>query len=320
LVSGTVAYVRVTDVDGGITADGGTESSTAQSAPSTTAPDGSSGAGQTVLGYLEALRNGDADKALSYGEKRPEDTTLLTDDILGKQIAEWPISDIRLRRIGGGDEATAARMYVEVAVTFGVKEHIDTISLTRNPQGGWWIDHTATEYKPASDSAMFKTFSVYGKQLTFGESFFAFPGYLEVTTSNRYIDAAAIKHKLFTDYIMLRPQPFDATAHLNSAGETAVRAAVEQAFARCEGSTLTHPPGCPAYLPAGEDGAVKWGRPEVGLDYFSRYPGDLTVDVSGITYIPITYRNTDGQTVTDRMPWVNTEDVDISSDPPRVIA
>ena len=319
LVSGTVAYMRVTGVDGGITAGGGTESSTAQSAPTTTTQDGSSVVGQTVLGYLEALRNGDAEKALSYGEKRPEDTTLLTDDILGKQLAQWPISDIRIHPVEG-NEAIAEKMFVTVSLKFGDKKVTDQISVTRNPQGGWWIDYVANEYKPGSDSATHKTLSVFGKQLIPERSVFAFPGYLEITTSNKYIDVVAKEHTTFSSWPVLAPPTIDIAGapELNSAGETAVRAAVEQAFARCEGSTLTHPPGCPARLPAGEDGAVTWGRADIG-ELKNHLVFDLMVRVSGITYIPITYQNADGHTVTDRMPWVNTEDVDISSDPPRVV-
>jgi hypothetical protein len=319
LVSGTVAYMRVTGVDGGLTAGGGTESSTAQSAPTTTTQDGSSVVGQTVLGYLEALRNGDAEKALSYGEKRPEDTTLLTDDILGKQLAQWPISDIRIRPVEG-NEAIAEKMFVTVSLKFGDKEVTDTISVSRNPQGGWWIDYVANEYKPGSDSATYKTLSVFGKQLTPERSVFAFPGYLEITTSNKYIDVVASEHTTFSSWPVLRPPTIQIEPpELNGAGTTAVRAAVEQAFARCEGSTLTHPPGCPAHLPAGEDGAVTWGRADIGeLENFLAF--DLVVGVSGITYIPVTYQNNDGHTVTDRMPWVNMEKVDIASDPPRVVA
>ena len=58
---------------------------------------GASGsAGDAVKGYLEALSRGDAAAALSYSTDQPASKDLLSDDILKKQIARWPISDVKI--------------------------------------------------------------------------------------------------------------------------------------------------------------------------------------------------------------------------------
>jgi hypothetical protein len=57
---------------------------------------GSGNAGDAVKGYLDALSRGDAAAALSYSTDQPASKDLLSDEILKKQIARWPISDVKI--------------------------------------------------------------------------------------------------------------------------------------------------------------------------------------------------------------------------------
>lgn len=330
LVGGAVAYVRVSGVETGGTA----QEESGQTAPPTVSPNAStvptalpttvpnpetSVAAQTAISYLEALSRGDAQKALSYSRKAPADTTLLTDEILGKQIAKWPISDIRIVEMKG-DEKTSAKLYMTVSVKFGDKVHTDEISLSRNLQNGWWIDYVASEYKPGMDSRSYATLSVFGKQLRFGESFFAFPGYLEVTTSNQYIHVVSTDYPLFTSAPLLQPPAFDAELELNDAGTAAVTAALHDSFTKCETSNLIAPPGCPAALNVDDavDGTLTWGRVNLE-DTSTSFYDNLTVDVVTSGSIPVTYQSNGGQTVgTEQMLVVN-EKFDIGSTPPQMI-
>ena len=67
-------------------------------------------AGATVKGYLEALAKGDAAKALSFSNDKPANTEFLTNDILKKQIAKWPITDIKILSDDGSYGFALARL------------------------------------------------------------------------------------------------------------------------------------------------------------------------------------------------------------------
>lgn len=310
VVGGAVAYTRVAGLQTGVGTVGGSESSTTAQGSSTVA--------DTVTGYLEALRDGDAQKVLSYSKSQPADTTLLTDEVLAKQLATWPISDIQIDEIDG-DEKTAARLFAKVSVKFGDKVHTGEIELSRNLNGGWWIEHAANEFKPSGQSEDYKTLSVYGKKLTFGESFFVFPGYVEVESSNPYIDAVGRDVAVLPGFRVLLPA-FQAEFALNGAGDQAVKAAVDDAYVRCEQSNQIAPPGCPARLEAGNavDGTVTWGKAVIGdLELFLHH--DLTADAIGLVRIPVTYQSADGQMIESSQVWVNQEKFDIRSTPPQMV-
>lgn len=291
---------------------------------SVTAIDGASGslsAEETILEYLHALAAGDALKALSFSQEPPPDTSLLTDEVLAQQVAEWPLSEINIDTTV--DNVAMARTTATVSVKFGDKAFTDDISVTKNTDGLWRIDYVANEFKPHQDSAQYKTLTVFGKEITFGESFYLFPGYVGVKTSNEYLDAPVRTDYLpvFSAFPTLSASALEVEFELNDNGTTAVTTAVEEAFAKCETSRQIAPPDCPAYLNVSNavDGSVKWGRADIGeLSMYRNH--DLTVNVVGNTYIPVTYETTDGRVVDTRQPWVNQETVDISVSPPRVIA
>lgn len=317
LLGGVVAYIRISDVDSAGPA-GTQPSATAQNTQPTSAATAPSAA-QTVTDYLEALRRGDATKALSYSKTPFADNEFLTDEVLSKQIAQWPISDIHIGEIKG-DEQTAAKLYVPISAKFGDKTHSETIGLTRSLQGGWWIDHVANEYALHS-SAVDATLTVFGKKLSPGQSFYAFPGYLDLASSNEYIEVTATQYPLFRNYLLSSEFLISADADLNSKGADAITAAVRESFAQCEKSNLIAPPDCPAQLnsTAAVDGTVTWGRADIDKPSFTLFSADLSVSVSGNASIPVTFQTTDGQTVSDTQLLVFQEKADITTSPPRLV-
>lgn len=308
LIAGaSLVYVRATGADSASSlGGGGSESLTAEA---------------TVLEYLNALAAGDAQKALSFSQDPPPDTTFLTDEVLAQQIAEWPLSEISIDTTV--ENIADVRTTATVSVTFGDKEFTDDISVTKNAEGLWRIDYVANEFKPHLDSAEYKTLTVFGQEITFGQSFYVFPGYLDVATSNEYLDAPVRSEYLpvFSAFPTLSASALEIEFELNDTGTAAVKTAVQEAFAQCEASRQIAPPGCPAYLNVSDavDGSVQWGRADIGeLSMYRQH--DLTVNVVGNTYIPVTYETVDGRVVDTRQPWVNQEKVDISVSPPQVVA
>jgi hypothetical protein len=76
-------------------------------------------AGDAVKSYLQALARGDAEAALAYSNDLPGSKEFLTNQILRKQIAQWPITNIRILK----DDSLNAIGYatVHVSVNFGDK-------------------------------------------------------------------------------------------------------------------------------------------------------------------------------------------------------
>lgn len=317
LAGAMIAYLRVTAVDEQSSA-GTDPSPTAPNAPTASAPP--SAAAQTVTDYLEALSRGDAAKALSYSKSPPTDNQFLTDEVLAKQIAQWPISDIRVGEIKG-NEKTAAKLYVTVSAKFGDKVHTDTIAVSRSLQGGWWIDHVANEYALHSANSAYATLTVFGKTLGPGQSFFAFPGYLQIETSNQYLDVTVDEHPLFRNYLLSSVFLVSADFDLNSKGADAIAPLVRESFERCEQSNLIAPPSCPADLngTSAVEGTATWGRADIEPLSYVLSTEDLSVSVHGNASIPVTFQTTDGRTVSDTQLMVIQEKADITTTPPRIV-
>ena len=94
-------------------------------------------AADTVKGYLEALARGDAESALAYSDDQPASKEFLTDDVLKKQIAKWPITNIRILN----DDSSASGIgfgQVHVAANFGDKVSDATLTAKRRTNAGTW--------------------------------------------------------------------------------------------------------------------------------------------------------------------------------------
>jgi hypothetical protein len=269
-------------------------------------------ASETVTAYLEALSSGDAEKALSYSKSEPANADLLTNEILSKQIAKMPISDIRI--LDDGQELAGIGMgSVKVAVKFGEQLSDSTVRLSKVEET-WKIDDAINKIDITSPSAADETLTVFGKELKKGESFYVFPGFVDVGSSNEYIDVKAESPLLTGAIFSFRP-----TYTLNNEGADAVSATMADAFAECEKSNLLNPPGCPVKLNnyRAVDGTITWGKADLSqlsLGELSQY--DMSVRVTGQVTIPVSYQLRDGGTDSGTAESIVFNTVDVSTSPP----
>ena len=293
LVGAGVAYMRVS---------GGSASSSLTAA-------------ETVTAYLEALSSGDAEKALSYNKSEPANSDLLTNEILSKQIAEMPISDIRI--LDEGEELAGIGMgAVKVAVKFGDQLSDSTVRLSK-VEDTWKIDEGINKIEFSNPSGADETLTIFGKEMKKGEAFYVFPGFVEVGSSNEYLDVTSDSPLLAAGTTYLRP-----TYVLNDDGVDAVSTVMAEAFAACERSKLLDPPDCPVRLSKYDavDGTVTWGKADLsGLTIGDLSDYDMTVQVTGTVTIPVSYQTRDGGTQRGTAESVMYNSVDVSTSPPQIV-
>lgn len=254
-------------------------------------------AADAVKGYLEALSRGDAQSALTYSNDQPASKDFLTDDVLKKQIAKWPVSNIRILN----DDSTGSGIgfaQVHVAANFGDKVSDITLSVKRNNKR-WYLDAAAIKLQasisPVSDAAS-QTLTLFGKPLK-GDTY-VFPGYMDIASSNPYLD---VKSKpMLLESLNSTGAWVQGEYSLNEAGTKAVHDALGAAFAACQNSTaLKPPPPCP--LPGLNssryvEGTAHWGPPDLGnvqITAFDQF--HLTVMFLGEASVPVTVQETDGR-------------------------
>ena len=257
---------------------------------------GKGSAGDVVKGYLEALARGDAEAALSYSDDQPGSKDLLTDDILKKQIAKWPITDIRILN----DDSSAAvigRAQVHVVATFGTKTSDATLQLKKS--GDKWrlgvaaIKLSATPGGSSNEAA--QTMTLFDKPAGEG-TVYVFPGYLEVGSSNEYLDVK-MDDPLLLDQLSSYSSPWLQTdITLNDAGNDAIMDELKSDLAACRQSHSASPPDpCPVkLLDSYGSSFVTWGSADtsdIKVQNFDPYQldvtlyGELTMDVTTDTKV-----------------------------------
>lgn len=275
---------------------------------------GSSGggsAGDAVQGYLQALARGDAAAALAFGQDQPASTELLSNEILQRQIDQWPITNIRIL----SDDSTTqsypgvGMAQVHVTANFGPHTSDATIFVKKNSDGHWKLP-TASIKIAGSQSGLAvvggaaKTATLFGK-LVPPEGTYVFPGYLDIGSSSPYVDVKS-NSPLLLDNIGLVGlpakmllAPYVTTMVLNDEGRQAAREAVDAAFASCRDSDLLAPPKpCPVQLPAstGIDGTVSWGAADTSdIEIKTFLPTDMTVLVTGKVIVQVSLQSSRGR-------------------------
>jgi hypothetical protein len=275
--------------------------------------------GDTVKAYLEALSEGDAEKALSYGNQQPANKDFLTDDILKKQIAKWPISDIRvldqdptLESIGMGN--------VHVAVKFGDQVSDANIRM-KKAEDGWKLESAAIKLDPTAtvtEDSPEETLTFFGKPASEGTRY-VFPGFIDFGSDNPYLDAIA--EPLLLDKLTGFSTIMHATYKMNDKGRDAIMSGISDAFANCERSNQLNPPDCPAKLSPYDaiDGTVRWGRADLsGIEIGDISNYRLTAMVSGEVLIPVSYQTRDNEPASGTAKTYVSIDADISTEPPEL--
>lgn len=257
---------------------------------------GSSSASDVVKGYLEALSRGDADAALSFSGDQPASNEFLSSDVLKKQIAEWPVSDIRILN-EDKTMASIGRADVHVAAKFGDKSSDATINVKKDGDK-WQLAHAAVKLDlsslSSSDNAARKTMTVFGKEISEESAIYVFPGFLELGSTSPYVSVTNNK-PLLLDAI----EGYSASSYLqpkfalNDDGTKTIAKLLSAAYGSCSASRSLVPPSpCPVKISDGElvDGTVKWGQPDMSavkigdLDEYRmevRISGEVHYDVSG---------------------------------------
>ena len=226
---------------------------------------GSKTAGDAVKNYLEALSRGDAEAALSYAVDQPASKDFLTDDILKKQIAKWPISDIRILN----DSSFAGTGSVHVAVKFGNQTSDERLSVKQH-NGEWKLEQGATkldigQLRSYNQGAM-KTLTLFGQQVGNADNVYVFPGWIDLDNSNKNIKMEKTSDKA----LLLNgipgydiAGPLSLNFDISDAGRRATDDALRSFLDDCAKSKQLSPPGCPQRVnePGLVDGTVTWAAP-----------------------------------------------------------
>lgn len=278
-------------------------------------------AAETVTAYLQALSDGDAEKALSFGKSEPSSKDFLTDDILGKQIAKQPITNIRV--LDKGDDRSPLGMgTVKVAAEFGGKTSEADVRLTK-VDDTWKLDNAFVRLDlqniSAQDGAE-STVTLFGEPLKDKSSVNVFPGYQQLGSTNDYLDVTQL-----VEGATLQALSFGGTSFLqlkfdlNEKGQQAVQTAVSDAFTACERSHALNPPGCPYQMdrPDAVEGTANWGPADISqvkMGIFSQYAMTATVD--GPVDMPITVQTVNGDTAKGTVNKLFFGTVDLTKKPP----
>ncbi|MGJ6127291.1 hypothetical protein QN239_32450 [Mycolicibacterium sp. Y3] len=257
---------------------------------------------ETVQHYLDALAAGDAEKALSFGASQPASKDLLTNEILAKQNAKMPLSNIRVLDADASGEAIGMSR-VHVAVNFGTVVDDVELPLKKDGDGVWKLENAAIKLDPppgADSIKALESVTVFGKGFDSG-SLYLFPGYMDVGSTNKYLDVTA-------DPVLLKGLAAYSSSYLNAkvklsdAGHDAIEAQLSDAFDNCTRSRQLNPTGCPTKVASYDavdaiDGTVSWGKADlsgVTIGELSQY--DMTVSLSGKATMTLSYQTTDGGT------------------------
>jgi hypothetical protein len=262
---------------------------------------GGGSAGDAVKGYLEALARGDAETAMSYGIDQPPATEFLTADILKKQVAQWPIRNIRILHDNSGAPGAALSMaHVHVVATFG-DQTSDAILDLRMDHDRWKLPSAAIKFAPGFGASMgnaaAKTVTLFGKPIS-DSTVYVFPGWTDIGTTSPYV-TVTVPPLLLDQLTMAAPFWVYPTFVLADRGRDAVSAQLAAAMVNCQKSNLLAPPGCPVHLdPYGlAEGTVVWGTADlsaVGFDDFD--PWRMTQTFSGQVRVPVTVKTFGGVT------------------------
>lgn len=201
--------------------------------------------------YLEALAAGDARTAVSLSAHQPATPQLLSDKALHTQLASTPITDIAATLDPNQDAHTPDTQRLLLSATFGPTRSHASIQAHKD-HGQWKLDTTTitvTVDKPPNSDAAMKALAVSGNPTNGATQLSVFPGTLQVSSTNPYIDITAPATTLLLDALTTTNQP---TIHpviaLNDAGRQASWAAVDARLHYCKNGGPP-PPDCPPPKP-----------------------------------------------------------------------
>lgn len=281
---------------------------------------GSGNAGDAVKGYLEALARGDAQTALSYSTDQPASKEFLTDDILKRQTARWPITDIKILDDNSAHSFGFAQ--VHVSARFGDNTSDVTMSIKKAGKD-WKLDHSAIKVDTLNaglEQAAVKTATFFGRPVG-SAPVYIFPGWVDVASSNPNL-AVSTKKPFLLDNLTLSGSYFnDLDFKLSDKGLSATGAAISAALAACTQSNLLRPVDCPQHAFDYDlvDGTAAWGQPDVGGVKITVFdPFRLEANFAGQVTFPLTAKTRSGDTKTSVVNAFVAGSADESQTPPAV--
>lgn len=205
-------------------------------------------ASDAVRGYLEALAAADAETALSYAANRPDDSALLTDEVLAASNAIAPITDIEV-------EPTTASGAAEVQAHYsiGTSDVIDTRFELVETASGWRLEKVASEVT-VDEFPAFGT--INGAAVPSADAFTLFPGSYQLGTSDgRY----QVSGTFLVESVDGNAGTLKVPAKLSSTGVTAVRSAAQKRLNACIKENKMHPSdGCGFWIRAEDENGKKF--------------------------------------------------------------
>lgn len=286
---------------------------------------GTGKASEAVTAYLEALQRGDAKAALALGRDQPPDTSMLTDEILKKQMEKFPITDVKiLADLPTGDGG--ARVHV-IAKVGGVDSD-QSIQLDKPPPGqGWKLKSAAMTVEFNIDNTspeLAKYITVWDKPVPKSNKAYIFPGLIQLGSSNPAIavgNSPAVGRTDPTLYeISTMSQLVFPEFKVSDQGREMVKDALKKALEECASSSSLEPPKCPNKAARSDFVAdtAKWTAPAnldaMTINFMDEKTGK--VSIIGTADFGISVRTQSGSTETGTLTAYVYGNADLTQDPP----
>ncbi|MCV7197278.1 DUF4878 domain-containing protein [Mycobacterium angelicum] len=275
-------------------------------------------AAEVVKGYLEALARGDAQGALSYASDQPATKSFLTDDVLKKQIAKWPITNIRILNNDSNR--------VHVAVNFGDQTSDESFWLEQMGDKGWKLKEGAIKLKflKSSNVKALSTLTLFGEPFDTNEETYVFPGWIDFGNSNVNITQKPPSYPLLLNELTIAgaSSSLMMSYDLSDAGRAGVQAAVKSAAEACAKSVQLAPVNCPQGVRDRSlvDGTAQWTAPtdytDIRLGFFDAET--LTMRLYGDIDFQLTATSTSGPPKSGRVTAGVSATADLTKNPPAI--
>ncbi|MFX4273904.1 hypothetical protein ACQBAR_01900 [Propionibacteriaceae bacterium Y1685] len=187
---------------------------------------------KAVMDYLSAIRDGDAQRAISLAKTTPKDARLLTDEVLAKNKEVAPISDVR--------HISTRHNKVTVSYTMGETPITETYMVDRVGLG-WKVYDAAASFSSGKDRSKIN-FTMNGFAVSDNIPDL-FPGLYTLEQDNPLLTFPE-DQVLVTAGLTVNIDPSTFTLSHNEAGVTAMRTELEAQLAKCTSVKSVAPENC----------------------------------------------------------------------------
>lgn len=229
-----------------------------------------------VQTYLDALAQGDAEKAMSLGDTAGSGSqALLTNTAFQATQRLAPITDIEVGP--AADTATS----IPAAYTLGDKRVSTTFSVIRRDTGGWALTRTTVSVQIQSPNATRVPVLINGIRVDVSKPFELVPGHYEITTGLPFLQYRESDRLVVDEIAADGVLNHTISPILTREGEDAFLSATRQSYSRCLSVSQTTVPGCPNGIIVQKpvvEGSVRWNAMD---DPFEQArPGLIPKDLS----------------------------------------